>query len=115
MTDKLLTRKLTEAYQAQEHTTKYFAGLTALAGPALVQEWLTIRFDGAAPTPKTFWEKEATWAESPFLVNRDKREYCVVDGECIQLTICSPFRYTSLRGSRRRCADRIHQAWRPHT
>lgn len=72
MTDKLLACKLTEAYEAQQHTTKYFAGLTALAGAALVKEWLTIRFDGTAPTPKTFRKKEATWAESPYLVNCEK-------------------------------------------
>ncbi|PIL29558.1 hypothetical protein GSI_08366 [Ganoderma sinense ZZ0214-1] len=67
-----LARKLTEAYAAQERTTQYLAGLTALAGPAKVRDWLAIPFDGAAPTPLTYKEKETAWASSPFLVQRDK-------------------------------------------
>lgn len=72
--DKFLARKLTEAYAARERTAKYFAGLTGIAGVAQVSEWLAIDFDGKAPTPLTFREKEAAWAKSPFLVNREKRE-----------------------------------------
>ena len=68
-TDKFLSRKLREAYEAQRRTAKYFAGLTALAGLVQVNEWLAIEFDGKAPTPLTFRVKEASWAKSPFLVN----------------------------------------------
>ncbi|PIL23637.1 hypothetical protein GSI_14950 [Ganoderma sinense ZZ0214-1] len=70
-----LARKLTEAYAAQDRTTTYLAGLTALAGPVLVRDWLSIPFDGKAPTPMTYKEKEAAWANSPFLVQRDKPQF----------------------------------------
>ncbi len=69
-----LSGKLAEAYKGQDGTTRYFAGLTALAGPQRVAEWLRIPFDTNAPTPLTFRAKEAAFETSPFLVNRSKRK-----------------------------------------
>ncbi|PIL27223.1 hypothetical protein GSI_10367 [Ganoderma sinense ZZ0214-1] len=40
-----LLRKLHKAYDGQRRTTKYFAGLCALAGPTNVAAWLALPFD----------------------------------------------------------------------
>ena len=69
-----MKRKLREAYKLQRQKTRYFASLTALAGPDTVARWLKIPVDENAPTPQTFRAKEKEYPNSVYRTQVDARK-----------------------------------------
>ncbi|KAJ3014547.1 hypothetical protein NUW54_g1280 [Trametes sanguinea] len=66
-----LAKKLGEAYTAQRRTTRYFASLTALAGPDAVMEWISLPSNDDAPTPITYRAKLRAYPDTLYRVRPD--------------------------------------------
>ena len=68
-----IRKRLQKAYEVQELATEELAALMAGVGPEHSMRWVQQGIQPSAPTPLDFKEKEQTYHQSVFILNRAHR------------------------------------------